>query len=69
MSRGQVPTLRTIKAPVPLIHGPKDRHVLPRSTEIMQELIEAGGGTTQRIVPEDIGHASFQEVPPGSTVN
>lgn len=37
--------------------------MLPRSTEIMQELIDAGGGTTQRIVLEDIGHAPFQEDP------
>lgn len=29
----------------------------------MQELIEAGGGTTQRIVPDGIGHAPFLEDP------
>ena len=57
------PTLGTIKVPALLLHGAKDQHVLPRSTEIMQELVDAGGGTTQRIILEDIGHAPFIEDP------
>ncbi len=55
------PTLKTIKIPVLLVHGLKDRHVLPRSTEIMKELIDSGGGTSTRIVYEGIGHAPFLE--------
>ncbi|WP_136660399.1 alpha/beta hydrolase [Nitratireductor sp. XY-223] len=57
------PTLGTITVPVLLMHGTKDQHVLPRSTEIMKELIEAGGGSTQRIVLEGFGHAPFVEDP------
>ncbi|MEX3007918.1 alpha/beta fold hydrolase [Hoeflea sp. TYP-13] len=55
------PTLGTIGVPVLFIHGNKDQHVLPRSTEIMKELIDAGGGTTTRIIYEGIGHAPFIE--------
>jgi len=57
------PTLKTVSVPVLFLHGGKDQHVLPRSTEIMQELVEAGGGTTKRIVYDDLGHAPFLEDP------
>lgn len=52
-----VPTLKTITVPVLLIHGDKDQHVLPRSTEIMQSHI----GGAKRIVYENVGHAPFLE--------
>lgn len=55
------PTLGTIKVPALFIHGSKDQHVLPRSTEIMQELIDASGGQTKRLIYEGIGHAPFIE--------
>ena len=55
------PTLESLNVPVLLIHGAKDQHVLPRSTEIMMGLIEASGGSSQRIVYEDVGHAPFIE--------
>ncbi len=57
------PTLKTVSVPVLLLHGAKNQHVLPRSTEIMQELVESGGGTTRRIVYENLGHAPFLEDP------
>ncbi|MCP4316655.1 MAG: alpha/beta hydrolase [Hyphomicrobiales bacterium] len=53
------PTLGTVGVPVLFIHGAKDQHVLPRSTEIMKELVDAGGGTTSRIIYEGVGHAPF----------
>ena len=55
------PTLGTIGVPVLFIHGALDRHVLPRSTEIMRELVDAGGGTTSRIIYDGVGHAPFME--------
>ena len=55
------PTLAKVKVPVLLIHGSKDRHVLPRSTEIMQGLVDGGGGESRRILYEGIGHAPFIE--------
>ena len=55
------PTLATVNVPVLLIHGAKDQHVLPRSTEIMMDLIEGSGGTSQRVVYENVGHAPFIE--------
>lgn len=57
------PTLKTIKVPVLLLHGSKDQHVLPRSTEIMKELIDSSGGSTQRIIYDGLGHAPFIEDP------
>ena len=55
------PTLASMSVPVLLIHGAKDQHVLPRSTEIMMDLIEASGSWSRRIVDEDVGHAPFIE--------
>ena len=57
------PTLETVKVPVLFLHGDKNQHVLPRSTDIMQELVGAGGGSTKRIVCEGLGHAPFLEDP------
>ena len=55
------PTLKQIKVPVLLLHGGKDQHVLPRSTEIMQSLIDQGGTSTKRIVYDNLGHVPFLE--------
>ena len=55
------PTLGTVKVPVLFIHGSKDRHVLPRSTEIMKGLVDGGGGKSTRIIYDGIGHAPFIE--------
>lgn len=55
------PTLKTVRVPVLFIHGGKDRHVLPRSTEIMKGLVDGGGGKSTRIVYDGIGHAPFIE--------
>ena len=55
------PTLKTVKVPVLFIHGSKDRHVLPRSTEIMKGLVDGAGGKSTRIVYDGIGHAPFVE--------
>ena len=55
------PTLKTVKIPVLFIHGGKDRHVLPRSTEIMKGLVDGAGGKSSRIVYDGIGHAPFIE--------
>ena len=59
------PTLGTIKVPVLFIHGGKDRHVLPRSTEIMKGLVDGarivGGGKSTRTIYDGIGHAPFIE--------
>lgn len=55
------PTLVEIRVPVLFIHGTKDQHVLPRSTEIMKELVDAGGGTSTRVIYDEIGHAPFIE--------
>ncbi|MYJ71426.1 MAG: alpha/beta hydrolase [Rhodospirillaceae bacterium] len=59
------PTLKTVKVPVLFIHGSKDRHVLPRSTEIMKGLVDGartdGAGKSTRIVYDGIGHAPFIE--------
>ncbi len=55
------PTLGTIGVPVLFIHGSRDRHVLPRATEIMKGLVDAGGGRSHRIVYHGIGHAPFIE--------
>ena len=55
------PTLKTIKVPVLFIHGSKDRHVLPRSTEIMKNLVDGAGGKSTRIIYDGIGHAPFIE--------
>ena len=55
------PTLKTVKVPVLFIHGSKDRHVLPRSTEIMKGLVDGAGGKSIRIVYDGIGHAPFIE--------
>ena len=49
------PTLKTIRVPVLFLHGSKDRHVLPRSTEIMKELIDTSGSSTQRIIYDGLG--------------
>jgi len=53
------PTLKGLKVPALLLHGDQDQHVLPRSTKIMQKLIEDGGGSAERIVYEGLGHAVF----------
>ena len=58
------PTLQGIQVPTLLMHGAADQHVLPRSTEIMQSLITEGGGSAQRIVYPDLGHAPFLEDTP-----
>ena len=55
------PTLKTVGVPVLFIHGSEDRHVLPRSTEIMKGLVDDGGGKSTRIVYDGIGHAPFIE--------
>ena len=55
------PTLKTIEVPVLFIHGSKDRHVLPRSTEIMKSLVDGAGGKSTRIIYDGIGHAPFIE--------
>ena len=55
------PTLKTVKVPVLFIHGSKDRHVLPRSTEIMKGLVDGAGGKSTRIIYDGIGHAPFIE--------
>ena len=55
------PTLGTLKVPVLFIHGSKDRHVLPRSTEIMKGLVDGGGGKSTRIIYDGVGHAPFIE--------
>ena len=61
------PTLKTLKVPVLFIHGSKDRHVLPRSTEIMKGLVDGartdGAGKSTRLVYNGIGHAPFIEDP------
>ena len=57
------PTLKKVEVPVLFIHGGKDRHVLPRSTEIMKGLVDGGGGRSSRIVYDGIGHAPFIEDP------
>jgi len=55
------PTLKMLKVPVLMIHGTKDRHVLPRSTEIMEGLIKSSGGNVRRVLYDGIGHAPFLE--------
>ena len=57
------PTLSKLKVPVLFLHGTKDQHVLPRSTEIMQDLVDTGGGSTKRILYQGYGHAVFIEAP------
>lgn len=54
-------TLETLSVPTLFIHGEKDIHVLPRSTEIMQS--HTTKAHVNRIVYPNVAHAPFLENP------